>query len=68
MSSNLQLPVNTSTANNIESSNDVAQTQIEPLPTLLPRAAWDSQLAYLRVLFRAKKALDRIEQAATLKS
>jgi hypothetical protein len=31
---------------------------------LLPRWAWSSQVAYLRVLFRAKKALDRIEQQA----
>ncbi|MCC5660976.1 hypothetical protein LC608_29195 [Nostoc sp. XA010] len=32
--------------------------------TLLPRSPWNSQLAYLRVLFRAKKALDRIEKEA----
>ncbi|MCC5647551.1 hypothetical protein LC607_32515 [Nostoc sp. CHAB 5824] len=32
--------------------------------TLLPRLAWNSQLAYLRILFRAKKALDRIEKEA----
>jgi len=32
--------------------------------TLLPRSAWDSQLAYLRLIFRAKKALDRIEKEA----
>lgn len=25
---------------------------------LLPRSAWTNQLAYLRALFRAKKALD----------
>ncbi|MDZ8086229.1 MAG: hypothetical protein RMY16_11805 [Nostoc sp. DedQUE12b] len=31
---------------------------------LLPRSPWNSQLAYLRVLFRAKKALDRIEKEA----
>lgn len=29
---------------------------------LLPRSAWTSQIAYLRVLFRAKKALERAEQ------
>ncbi|MEH2459884.1 hypothetical protein [Nostoc sp.] len=32
--------------------------------TLLPRSGWNSQLAYLRVIFRAKKALDRIEKEA----
>ncbi|MBW4641952.1 MAG: hypothetical protein KME23_02850 [Goleter apudmare HA4340-LM2] len=31
---------------------------------LLPRSAWNSQLAYLRLVFKAKKALDRIEQEA----
>ncbi|MEH1959342.1 MAG: hypothetical protein V7L05_05520 [Nostoc sp.] len=31
---------------------------------LLPRSAWNSQLAYLRIIFRAKKALDRIEKEA----
>ncbi|MCC5666366.1 hypothetical protein LC653_21205 [Nostoc sp. CHAB 5784] len=34
--------------------------------TLLPRSPWNSQLAYLRVIFRAKKALDRIEKEAGL--
>ncbi|MHC5822642.1 MAG: hypothetical protein ACYT04_44095 [Nostoc sp.] len=32
--------------------------------TLLPRSPWNSQLAYLRIVFRAKKALDRIEKEA----
>jgi len=32
--------------------------------SLLPRSAWNSQLAYLRIIFRAKKALDRIEKEA----
>ncbi|GAX36787.1 hypothetical protein [Nodularia sp. NIES-3585] len=31
---------------------------------LLPRSAWNSQLVYLRLVFRAKKALDKIEQEA----
>lgn len=31
---------------------------------LLPRSPWNSQLAYLRILFRAKKALDGIEKEA----
>ncbi|MEH1929432.1 hypothetical protein [Nostoc sp.] len=32
--------------------------------SLLPRSAWNSQLAYLRIVFRAKKALDHIEKEA----
>lgn len=31
---------------------------------LLPRSPWNSQIAYLRTLFRVKKALDLIEQQA----
>lgn len=46
-----------------------SQTQKNPQAPLLPRSAWNSQLAYLRVVFRAKKALDRIEkEAGVLKS
>ncbi|MBD2438065.1 hypothetical protein [Nostoc sp. FACHB-110] len=56
MSNSSQITENTQFTNN-------SQSQVEDSPTLLPRAAWDSQVAYLRVLFRAKKALDRIEQA-----
>ncbi len=44
------------------------QTQDNSLTPLLPRSAWDSQLAYLRVVFRAKKALDRIEKEADVLS
>jgi hypothetical protein len=32
------------------------------LPLLLPRSAWVSQIAYLRVLFIVKKKLDQIEK------
>jgi hypothetical protein len=32
---------------------------------LLPRSAWASQVAYLRVLFRVKKRLDRIEKVSS---
>jgi hypothetical protein len=28
-------------------------------PPLLPRSAWNNHAAYLRVLFKVKKALDR---------
>ncbi|MEA5565621.1 hypothetical protein [Anabaena sp. UHCC 0399] len=45
--------------NSTASAPDISQTQVEPI---LPRSAWNSQLAYLKVMFKAKKALDRIEQ------
>lgn len=48
----------------LESSFDNSQTQVDSLSPLLPRSAWNSQVASLRVLFRAKKALDRIEKEA----
>jgi hypothetical protein len=41
-----------------------AHQQNEIQKPLLPRSAWHSQVAYLRALFRAKKALDLIEQEA----
>lgn len=40
------------------------ETQVDSQVPLLPRLTWNSQLAYLRVVFRAKKALDRIEKEA----
>ncbi len=33
---------------------------------ILPRSAWVSNVAYLRALFKAKKALDRIEEEAKI--
>ena len=54
---------------NLVSSVDDSEAKEDSLPRLLPRASWNSQVAYLRVLFRAKKALDRIEkEAGVLKS
>ncbi|NEO70184.1 hypothetical protein [Moorena sp. SIO3H5] len=51
---------------NLELSIDDSQTDVDsPLP-LLPRSAWSSQVGLLRAIFRAKKALDRIEQEAGL--
>ncbi|GEM_PF-1614159 len=47
-----------------ESSPNGSPTHVDPLPPLLPRSAWSHQVAFLRVLFRAKKALDRIEKEA----
>ncbi|MCF2152102.1 hypothetical protein IQ276_038065 [Desmonostoc muscorum LEGE 12446] len=47
-----------------ENSAINSQAQSESQEPLLPRSAWNSQLAYLRTLFRAKKVLDLIEQEA----
>jgi hypothetical protein len=33
---------------------------------LLPRSPWTNQISYLRILFRTKQALDRIEQKIDL--
>jgi hypothetical protein len=46
----------------LSSSEDNEQTAVNSLPPLLPRAAWNSQKAYLKVLFRAKKALDKLDE------
>ncbi|QFS44492.1 hypothetical protein [Nostoc sphaeroides] len=51
--------------NNISTDIPSEKTTVsDSQTTLLPRSPWNSQLAYLRVLFRAKKALDRIEKEA----
>ena len=50
--------------NKLESSLDNFQTEEEPSSKLLPRSAWNSKLAYLRVVLKAKLALDRIEKEA----
>ncbi|MBH8553541.1 hypothetical protein I8751_14405 [Nostocaceae cyanobacterium CENA357] len=52
---------------NLKLSPDDSQSQVNSASFLLPRSAWSSQVAYLRILFRAKKALDRIEQEAKYK-
>lgn len=41
--------------------NQAEENSVSPL---LPRSPWKSQVAYLKALFRAKKALDRIEKEA----
>ncbi|NEO34957.1 MAG: hypothetical protein F6J90_01010 [Moorea sp. SIOASIH] len=53
--------------NSLEPSLDNSQTPEESLPTLLPRTAWTSNLAYWRVLLKAKIALDKIEKEAVNK-
>ncbi len=50
------------TNNSLEPSLDNSQTPEESLPTLLPRTSWTSNLAYWRVLLKAKIALDKIEK------
>ncbi|QIR37101.1 hypothetical protein HCG51_10405 [Tolypothrix sp. PCC 7910] len=56
---------------NDSSINSLPKTDVDQSPAdldspapLLPRLAWNSQIAYMRVVFKAKKALDRIEQEA----
>jgi hypothetical protein len=46
----------------LSSSKDDYQIKSNSLPPLLPRSAWNSQIAFLKVIFRAKKALDKLEQ------
>lgn len=38
------------------------EIQVDFSASLLPRSAWNSHLIYLKVVFAAKKALDRIEK------
>lgn len=38
--------------------------QVEFPAPLLPRSAWNSHFIYLKVVFAAKKALDKVEQEA----
>jgi hypothetical protein len=45
-------------------NSDRSEVLEESMSPLLPRSAWNSQVAFLRVLFKAKKALDRIEMEA----
>ncbi len=47
--------------------SDSSSSLSESPDMLLPRQAWNSQLTYLRVIFKAKKALDRIEQEAGIR-
>ncbi|MDF5714162.1 MAG: hypothetical protein PUP93_09775 [Rhizonema sp. NSF051] len=52
-------------SNNQESSAIAADNpEINYSVRLLPRSAWNSHLAYLKIMFRAKKALERIEKEA----
>lgn len=51
-------------SDSLKPSVDDPKTHIESAPPLLPRSAWNSQVTFLRAIFRAKRALDRIEQEA----
>ena len=48
----------------VKDKTDESQGQLDSLPPLLPRSAWNNQLAYLKFIFKAKRALDRIEKEA----
>ena len=50
--------------NSLEPSLDNSQTPEKSLTTLLPRTAWTSNLAYWKVLLKAKIALDKSEKKA----
>ncbi|BAY09980.1 hypothetical protein [Calothrix sp. NIES-2098] len=47
---------------------DRSPSELDSQEPLLPRLAWNSQIAYMRVVFKAKKALDRIEKEAGILS
>ena len=49
-----------------QNSEELNSLEDEFLPPLLPRSGWNNQISYLRVIFRAKRALDRIEREADL--
>ncbi|MBE9197511.1 MULTISPECIES: hypothetical protein [unclassified Nodularia (in: cyanobacteria)] len=57
-----EMNISNEMAATLESSSNQSQTESNSQEPLLPRSAWNSQLAYLRLVFRAKKALDRIEK------
>ncbi|WP_427162581.1 hypothetical protein ACQFX9_14155 [Aliinostoc sp. HNIBRCY26] len=57
--------MSTNIDNSETSLQNISQTQVKPS---LPRSAWNSQLAYFKVMFRAKKALDRIEKEAGIEN
>ncbi|NEO58293.1 MAG: hypothetical protein F6K54_37760 [Okeania sp. SIO3B5] len=43
-------------------------SEIDASEPLLPRSAWNSQVAFLRAMFRAKKALDKIDRESNTNS
>lgn len=59
-----ETPLSNNKTNSLESSVNDSQALVDSPPPLLPRTAWNSQVTFLRTIFRVKKALDRIEQEA----
>ncbi|NEQ77476.1 MAG: hypothetical protein F6K23_33395 [Okeania sp. SIO2C9] len=63
-----------STVNSSENipSNQKLNTQdvsiLDTSEPLLPRSAWNTQVAFLRAMFRAKKALDKIDRESNTNS
>jgi hypothetical protein len=54
--------------NNISQEANVISSsliELDSLKPLLPRSAWNSNVAFLKTLFKAKKALDKLEQLKT---
>ena len=49
---------------NIPANQNLDNQDIDTVKPLLPRSAWNSQVAFLRAMFRAKKALDKIDKEA----
>lgn len=48
--------------NSLEPSPNDSQARVDFSSSLLPRSAWNSRVAFLRALFRAKRALDKLEK------
>ncbi|WP_066424368.1 hypothetical protein [Anabaena sp. 4-3] len=51
----------------VDGSQKNPAVQVDSPQPLLPRSAWSSNVAYLRAMFKVKKALDRIEAEAGIK-
>jgi hypothetical protein len=52
---------------NIEQSVELIQDESEEMP-LLPRQTWNSQLAFLKAILKAKQALERAENSLKLEA
>jgi hypothetical protein len=51
---------------NLDNERGRSANEIEQESFLLPRQAWQSQIAYLKAILKAKQALDRIEKKAVI--
>ena len=52
---------------NIEQSVELINDESEAMP-LLPRQTWNSQLAFLKAILKAKQALERAENSLKLET